>query len=141
MSEDEKNRETGIATDNPYYVTFQGVANHFPPQHQHPQAPSANYYQRQGYHVFPVYAVAEGRPVRERRLPCCGLGLVALSLFIIGWFIGGVPWYVGTFILMFVQMDCREEPGLIACTVASFVTVIVVALGITQGDLGKLTSF
>ncbi|KAL5150946.1 60S ribosomal protein L18a-like protein [Glycine soja] len=78
MSEDEKNRETGIATDNPYYVTFQGVANHFPPQHQHPQAPSANYYQRQGYHVFPVYAVAEGRPVRERRLPCCGLGLDGL---------------------------------------------------------------
>ncbi|KAG4971263.1 hypothetical protein JHK82_036929 [Glycine max] len=111
MSEDEKNREIGIATDNPYYVTFQGVANHFPPQHQHPQAPSANYYQRQGYHVVPVYAVAEGRPVRERRLPCCGL------------------------------MDCREVPGLIACTVASFVTVIVVALGITQGDLGKLTSF
>ncbi|KAH1217742.1 60S ribosomal protein L18a-like protein [Glycine max] len=155
MSEDEKNRETGIATDNPYYVTFQGVANHFPPQHQHPQAPSANYYQRQGYHVFPVYAVAEGRPVRERRLPCCGLGLVIvifyddindcnfiyIARFIIGWFIGGVPWYVGTFILMFVQMDCREEPGLIACTVASFVTVIVVALGITQGDLGKLTSF
>ncbi|KAG4960244.1 hypothetical protein JHK87_036877 [Glycine soja] len=140
MSEDEKNRETGIATDNPYYVTFQGVANHFPPQHQHPQAPSANYYQRQGYHVFPVYAVAEGRPVRERRLPCCGL-VLGFYLFIIGWFIGGVPWYVGTFILMFVQMDCREEPGLIACTVASFVTVIVVALGITQGDLGKLTSF
>lgn len=53
MSEDEKNREIGIATDNPYYVTFQGVANHFPPQHQHPQAPSANYYQRQGYHVVP----------------------------------------------------------------------------------------
>ncbi|KHN47312.1 hypothetical protein glysoja_020180 [Glycine soja] len=79
MSEDEKNREIGIATDNPYYVTFQGVANHFPPQHQHPQSPSANYYQRQGYHVVPVYAVAEGRP-----------------------------------------MDCREVPGLIACTVANW---------------------
>ncbi|RZB82208.1 60S ribosomal protein L18a-like protein [Glycine soja] len=134
MSEDEKNREIGIATDNPYYVTFQGVANHFPPQHQHPQSPSANYYQRQGYHVVPVVIVIFYDDIND-------CNFIYIARFIIGWFIGGVPWYVGTFILMFVQMDCREVPGLIACTVASFVTVIVVALGITQGDLGKLTSF
>ncbi|KAH1146401.1 hypothetical protein AAZX31_15G090900 [Glycine max] len=140
MNEDGKNRGIGIATENPYYGTFQGVANHYPPQHQQPPVPYANYYQRQGYHVVPVYAVAEGRPVRERRLPCCGLSL-GWFLFIMGWFLGGVPWYVGTFILMFVHMDCREKPGLIACAVASFVTVIVLALGVTQGDLGRLTSF
>ncbi|TKY71989.1 60S ribosomal protein L18a protein [Spatholobus suberectus] len=140
MSEEVKN--IGIAPDIPHYGTFQGVANYYPPQNQHPPSPSGvpyAHYHRQGYHVVPVYAAAEGRPLRERRLPCCGLGL-GWFLFIIGWFLGGVPWYVGTFILMFVHMDCREKPGLIACAVASFVTVIVVALGVTHGDLVKLTS-
>ncbi|KAK7412584.1 hypothetical protein VNO78_04063 [Psophocarpus tetragonolobus] len=113
---------------NPYYGTFQGVANHYPFN-----------YQPQGYHLVPVYAFVEGRPVIERPLPCCGLGL-AWFLFIIGWFLGGVPWYIGAFILLFVKMDCREKPGLIACAVASFVTVIVIGLGVRQGgDLGKLT--
>lgn len=31
------------------------------------------------FNDFPGYAVAEGTPVRERRLPCCGIGL--------GWFL------------------------------------------------------
>jgi len=51
---------------------------------------------------------------------------IYIARFIIGWFIGGVPWYVGTLILMFVQMDCREESGLIACTIAvSFLLQII----------------
>lgn len=29
--------------------------------------------------IFSGYAVAEGRPVRESRLPCCGIG--------VGWFL------------------------------------------------------
>jgi len=31
------------------------------------------------FYVVQVYAVAERRPLREHRLPCCGLGL--------GWFL------------------------------------------------------
>ncbi|RDX61072.1 60S ribosomal protein L18a-like protein, partial [Mucuna pruriens] len=126
MSEEGKNRE--IVTDNPYYGTFQGVANYYPPYNQHPSSPSSipyAYYQRQGNYAIPVYAVAGGRPIREHRLPCCGLGL-GWFLFIIGWFLGGVPWYVGTFILMFVHMDCREKPGLIACAIAVFFNTLVI---------------
>ncbi|ESW19886.1 hypothetical protein PHAVU_006G163700 [Phaseolus vulgaris] len=136
----EKGENRGIVTDNPYYGTFQGVTNYYSPQnHLYPSSPSSypcTYYQQQGCHVLPVYAVAERRPLREHRLPCCGLGL-GWFLFIIGWFLGGVPWYIGTFVLVFVQMDCREKPGLIACAVASFVTLVVVALGFTDGDLQK----
>ncbi|KAK7331350.1 hypothetical protein VNO77_25573 [Canavalia gladiata] len=140
MNEEGKNR--GIATtDNPYYGTFQGVANYYPPHN--PLASSGSpygYYQGQGYHVVPVYgyAIGDGRPMRERRLPCCGLGLGWL-LFILGFLLGGLPWYIGTFILMCVQMDYREKPGLIACAVASLVTLVIITLGVTQVDHVKLT--
>ncbi|KAI8557997.1 hypothetical protein RHMOL_Rhmol04G0054500 [Rhododendron molle] len=64
------------------------------------------------------YAVAEGRPVRERRLPCCGIGC-GWFLFIIGFFLAAIPWYVGAIILLCVRsVDYREKPGYIACTVA-----------------------
>ncbi|GJR53180.1 60S ribosomal protein L18a-like protein [Tanacetum coccineum] len=71
------------------YGTFQGVHDNYPPpQHQHPVigfpqpvpppgmpgGPPANAYVH-GYQSVPGYAVAEGRPVRERRLPCCGIGI------------------------------------------------------------------
>ncbi|KAL2341145.1 hypothetical protein Fmac_009085 [Flemingia macrophylla] len=140
MSEEGKNKEIVTDNNNPYYGTFQGVTNCYP-HNQHPYSPSIvpyAHYQQQGYHVPEVYVVAERRPIREHRLPCCGFG-IGWFLFISGWFLGGVPWYVGTFILMFVQMDCREKPGLIACAIASFVTLIVVTLGVTHGDLGKWT--
>ncbi|XP_014517437.1 60S ribosomal protein L18a-like protein [Vigna radiata var. radiata] len=130
MSEKRENKEMVSDDNNPYYGTFQGVTNCYPPSF-----PSA-YHQQQPYHFLPVYAVPD-RPLRERRLPCCGLG-VGWLLFIIGWFLGGVPWYIGTFVLVFVQMDHREKPGLIACALASSVTLMVVALGVTQADLQKL---
>ncbi|XP_061374309.1 large ribosomal subunit protein eL20z-like [Gastrolobium bilobum] len=137
MNDEGKNR--GIATDNPYYGTFQGVANYYPTAA--PPAPYGGphaYYQGQGYVAVPVYAVAEGRPLREHRLPCCGLGLGWL-LFIIGFFLGGVPWYIGTFFLLCVRMDYREKPGLIACTVASLIAVVALTAGVTRQDLVKLT--
>ncbi|GFQ01055.1 60S ribosomal protein l18a-like protein, partial [Phtheirospermum japonicum] len=77
-----------------YYVTFQGVANYQPqsPLQSHsvmgfPQpAPPPGYsgstlhYYPQGYQTVPGYAVYEGgRPFREERLTCCGVG--------IGWFL------------------------------------------------------
>ncbi|QCD76996.1 large subunit ribosomal protein L18Ae [Vigna unguiculata] len=130
MGEKGENKE--IVSDNPYYGTFQGVTNYYPPQY--PSSSSSSHHQQQGYHGFPVYAL----PERKHRLPFCGLG-VGWVLFIIGWFLGGVPWYLGAFVLVFVQMDHREKPGLIACAVATLVTMMVVALGVTQADLQKLT--
>ncbi|XP_028767139.1 60S ribosomal protein L18a-like protein [Neltuma alba] len=146
MSEEGKNR--GVVTDHPrqpYYGTFQGVANYYPaappppPQPQpvvgfpQPIPPPATYgaHYYQGYQTVPGYAVAEGRPIREHRLPCCGLGL-GWFLFITGFFLGGIPWYVGTILLLCVQMDYREKPGLVACTVASIIAVIAVTLGVTN---------
>ncbi|KAE9594604.1 hypothetical protein Lal_00037447 [Lupinus albus] len=153
MADDAKNRGIYDADhhhNQPYYGTFQGVANYYPPHNPPPHAvvgfpqplppsqpPPVSYdaprYYYQGYHSLPVYAVADGRPLREHRLPCCGLGLGWL-LFLTGFILGGVPWYIGTFILLCIQMDYREKPGLIACTVASFIAVIAVTFGVTQQD-------
>lgn len=60
----------------------------------------------------------EGRPMRMRPLPCCGLGMGWL-LFIAGFFLAAIPWYIGAFILICVRVhDHREKPGYVACTVA-----------------------
>ncbi|CAK7350233.1 unnamed protein product [Dovyalis caffra] len=53
-------------------------------------------------YVLHRYAVMEGRPLREDRLPCCG----------------GIPWYVGAFLLLCAQLDYREKPGYVACAIA-----------------------
>ncbi|KAK9267138.1 hypothetical protein L1049_009557 [Liquidambar formosana] len=113
-----------------HYGTFQGVANYYPPAPFPPPQPVVGFPQpvpppgapaySHGYQSAPViqvYAVAEGRPVREHRLPCCGLG-VGWFLFIIGFFLGAIPWYIGAFILLFVRVDYREKPGYVACTIA-----------------------
>ncbi|MFS7926291.1 hypothetical protein Hanom_Chr04g00295341 [Helianthus anomalus] len=47
-------------------------------------------------------------------------------MFIIGFFLAAIPWYVGAFILLFVgafillcaRYDLREKPGYIACLIA-----------------------
>lgn len=97
MSGDEKNPAVVVDHQHHQYGTFQGVSNYPPPpppQHHgpaigfpqpvpppglhEPSAPPPQYYP-QGYQTVPGYAVAEGRPVRERRLPCCGIGF--------GWFL------------------------------------------------------
>ncbi|KAF8025985.1 hypothetical protein BT93_F2730 [Corymbia citriodora subsp. variegata] len=150
MSKDEE-QSRGISSaageHQPQYGTFQGVANYPPPQQaaigfpqpvappgatHDPSAPPP--YHAQGYQAVPGYPVAEGRPVRERRLPCCGLGL-GWCLFIIGFFLGGIPWYVG---LCFVvccrhRMDYREKPGYIACTIAAVLETIAIIFGVTKG--------
>ncbi|KAI4295421.1 hypothetical protein L6164_035468 [Bauhinia variegata] len=152
MSEDGKNRGIAVAGDGeqpspPYYGTFQGVANYYPPTPLPPSQPVVGFpqpipplgsfggprYYQHGYQTVPVqgYAVAEGRPIREHRLPCCGLGL-GWFLFIIGFFLGGIPWYVGTFILLCVRMDHREKAGLVACTVATVIALIAVTFGVTN---------
>ncbi|XP_038686689.1 60S ribosomal protein L18a-like protein [Tripterygium wilfordii] len=161
MSEDDKNRGVAVVVDHhhqqhhhhhhdepppppPQYGTFQGVANYPPPAIGFPQpvpppgagahgssAPPPQYY-TQGYQTVPGYAVAEGRPARERRLPCCGIGL-GWCLFIIGFFLGAIPWYIGLFVLMCGRIDHREKPGYIACTIAAVLATVAIIIGATKG--------
>lgn len=49
----------------------------------------------------------------------CSLMLPTLfARFIIGCFLGAIPWYIGAFLLLCVRLDYREKPGFIACTLA-----------------------
>ncbi|KAF8716196.1 hypothetical protein HU200_026473 [Digitaria exilis] len=91
-------------------------------------------YHAHGYQPVPGYGeVVEGRPVRTRRLPCCGLG-IGWCLFIAGFFLAAIPWYVGAFIMICVRVhDHREKPGYVACTVAAVLAAIAILLGITKG--------
>ncbi|GMP71923.1 hypothetical protein CsSME_00030155 [Camellia sinensis var. sinensis] len=126
-----------------YYGTFQGVANYYPPPPHavmgfpQPAPPAGSSaiphppYYSLGYQTVPGYAVADGRPMGEHRLPCCGIGF-GWFLFIIGFFLGAIPWYIGAFILLCVRADYREKPGLIACTLAAFLAMIAVSLGVTK---------
>lgn len=47
-----------------------------------------------------------------------GVFTVSLVRFLIGFFLGGIPWYVGAFILLCVRVDYREKPGYVACMIA-----------------------
>lgn len=131
-----------------HYGTFQGVANYYSsapqPQPQsvvgfpQPVAPPAVsghhpcYHGHLGYQAVPGYAILEGRPFQEARLPCCGIGM-GWFLFMIGFFLGGIPWYVGAFIVLFVRVDYREKPGYVACAIASVLAVVAITFGITKG--------
>ncbi|XP_021763911.1 60S ribosomal protein L18a-like protein [Chenopodium quinoa] len=127
----------------PYYGTFQGVACFTQPPPQpvigfpQPAPPPgatilSNYYAR-GYQTVPGYVIAEGRPLREPRLPCCGIG-IGWMLFISGFLFAALPWYVGAMILLCGRVDYREKPGLVACMVASILSVIAIVFGVTNGD-------
>ncbi|XP_058101115.1 large ribosomal subunit protein eL20 isoform X2 [Magnolia sinica] len=128
MSEEEgKSRGIGSDPQHHHYGTFQGPPPSYPqpaigfPQPIPPPGAVASappYHYHQGYQAVPGYAaVAEGRPVRERRLPCCGIGL-GWFLFIIGFFLAAIPWYVGALIILCSRVDYREKPGFVACTIA-----------------------
>ncbi|XP_057949630.1 large ribosomal subunit protein eL20z-like isoform X2 [Malania oleifera] len=97
MSEEGKSRvAAGDNQQQPHYGTFQGVATYSPPAIGFPQPvpppgaaessaypPSHPPYYAPGYQTVTGYAVAEGRPVRERRLACCGLGVGWFLLFLL----------------------------------------------------------
>lgn len=104
----------------------------YPPPQQ-PYSAAAPYY-AQGYQIAQGYIpVVEGRPVRIRPLPCCGLGM-GWFLFIIGFFFAAIPWYLGAFVLICVRVrDYREKPGYVACTIAASLAAIAVLLGATKG--------
>ncbi|CAL0310219.1 unnamed protein product [Lupinus luteus] len=131
----------------PQYGTFQGVSNYPPPPPElnpaigfpHPAPPpgATEYsdppppYYPHGYQAVPGYAVAEGRPVRVRRLPCCGLGL-GWFLFIFGFLLAGVPWYVGAVLMLCSRVDYREKPGYVACIVAAILYTIAIIFGVSK---------
>ncbi|ESQ35098.1 hypothetical protein EUTSA_v10008982mg [Eutrema salsugineum] len=152
QGEEDKSRgfaeEAGNQHHHHQYGTFQGVSNYPPPQNSppvtgfpQPSPPPGAYdssapYYAHGYQTVPVYGgVAEGRPVtvRQRRLPCCGIGL-GWFLFIVGFFLGAIPWYIGMFIMIVGRrIDHREKPGYIACTIAAILATIAVILGVSKG--------
>ncbi|KAL3651107.1 hypothetical protein CASFOL_007510 [Castilleja foliolosa] len=124
----------------PPYGTFQGVANHPPPtvigfpQPVPPPGlsgapPPPSQYYAHGYQAV----VPEGRPLRERRLPCCGIGF-GWFLFIIGFFLGSIPWFIGVFLILFSRIDPREKPGYVACTIAAVLATFAFILGLTRID-------
>ncbi|KAI3675058.1 hypothetical protein L1987_84642 [Smallanthus sonchifolius] len=126
-----------------HYGTFEGVNNYPPPpvigfpQPVPPPGtsggPSVNHYVH-GYQAVPGYAIAEGRPVRVRRLRCCcGIGM-GWFLFIIGFFLAAITWYVGAFILICARYDHREKPGYIACLIAAIIGTMVVIFGVTNDE-------
>ncbi|KMS98251.1 hypothetical protein BVRB_4g094000 [Beta vulgaris subsp. vulgaris] len=121
----------------PHYGTFQGVpsspAMGFPQPAPPPGSmdPPPEYYSR-GYQAVPGYVVAEGRPMSEHRLPCCGIGYGWL-LFIMGFFLAGFPWYFAAIILIFCgNVDQREKPAYILCTIAAVLAAIATIFGVTR---------
>ncbi|KAI4343073.1 hypothetical protein MLD38_027618 [Melastoma candidum] len=141
-----------------YYGTFQGVANYYYAPQQRQQLPAANVdpviigfplpvpppgssvvpppYNPFSYQAPPGYVgVHQGYPVvdvlrvGERRLPCLGIGWF---LFFIGFFLGGIPWYIGAFLLLCSRLNPREKPGYIACAIASFLSIFAIALSARQ---------
>ncbi|CAA6661338.1 unnamed protein product [Spirodela intermedia] len=92
--------------------------------------PRRSPYYPHGYQT--VQAVAEGHPVREPRLPCCGVGL-GWFLFIIGFFLVAIPWYMGAFLLFCSMVDRREKPGYVACTIAAVLATVAIVVGATNG--------
>ncbi|CAI9783445.1 unnamed protein product [Fraxinus pennsylvanica] len=159
MAEEGGGKSRGVATavsEQPppsyYYGTFQGVANYQPQPTVSPPPPSHHvigfpqpmppaglsgappHYYPHGYQIVPGYAVAEGQPFREHRLPCCGIG-IGWFLFIIGFVLGAIPWYIGAFILLCVRVDYREKPGLVVCTLAATLAILAVILGVTKATL------
>ncbi|GMJ11386.1 hypothetical protein like AT1G17080 [Hibiscus trionum] len=148
MSGDEKNTAVVVDHQHNQYATFQGVANYPPPPPTQHHGPAIGFPQPvsppgpqpssapppQYYSPGPGYAVAEGTPAREHRLPCCGCGF-GWFLFIIGFFLGAIPWYIGLFMLLCVRkrMDHREKPGYVACTIAAVLATIIIIISVTQG--------
>eukprot|EP01018_Ginkgo_biloba_P010969 Gb_06480 [translate_table: standard] len=146
MKEDSRSEENARNHGGPaYYGTFHGTGNYpqpaigFPQPMPPPGAGANESYYQPGYQAVPGYPshqqyppVAEGRPLREERLPCCGLG-IGWALFICGFIFASIPWYVGAFLLFCVRQDYREKPGLVACTIAAILAALAVILGATKG--------
>lgn len=118
------------ASAPPYYGTFHGQYRH--PHPGYPSPPS-----QFGHHTaVEGYPIIEPRPADRDLLPrpCCGLG-VGWCLFILGWFLACVPWYVGAIMLVCTRPDPRERVGLVCCTIAAFLSVIAAIVGGTTATI------
>ncbi|KAF7140122.1 hypothetical protein RHSIM_Rhsim06G0187100 [Rhododendron simsii] len=142
MNNEGKEREVtsgGLPQDG----MFQGVAN-YPPRSEmgfpQPSQPSNATYSsappplpQLDAHGNQTGQVYEGRPTIRGQdpLPCgCGFGWL---LFILGFFFGVIPWYVGAIMLFCVKTcDNREKPGLIACVIAAVIGTIVIIIVVPQ---------
>ncbi|KAI3789516.1 hypothetical protein L2E82_02315 [Cichorium intybus] len=80
--------------------------------------------------AVPVSAVAEGIPVSERRLPFCGIG-IGWFLFIVGFFLAAIPWYVGAFMIC-SRSNKREQSGCLACLIAAIFGTVAYLCGVTS---------
>ncbi|KAL6627064.1 hypothetical protein ACP70R_030790 [Stipagrostis hirtigluma subsp. patula] len=138
MSGEESDKAKGAGGG--VYGTFQG-----PPSYPPPRPPTLGFPQptpppglsasrhRGGYQSVPVQDYEAGaRGHSHDRLPCCGIG-IGWFLFITGFFLGGIPWYVGAFLLWCSRVDYREKPGYVACTIAAVLATIAVIIGATAG--------
>ncbi|XP_037461234.1 60S ribosomal protein L18a-like protein [Triticum dicoccoides] len=121
----------GASPPPPYHHHHYGTFSPPPPPPAAAAAydPSLKGRAAQGVVAFPCtiqqQVLVEGLPVREPRLPFCGVGVgVGWVLFLLGFFLAAIPWYIGAFLLFFVALDHREKPGLIACTVAGIFAVV-----------------
>ncbi|KAJ6853614.1 60S ribosomal protein L18a-like protein isoform X2 [Iris pallida] len=131
-------REEGVATKIPISNNTPPHYGTFPQMHHHQQQPTYHVIPAVGYQAHPSCAVVveQGIPVSEPdRLPLCGIG-IGWALFLSGFFLAAVPWYVGAFILLFVRLDFREQPGLVACAVAAALVTVPVLLNTYHGIFG-----
>ncbi|CAH2053703.1 unnamed protein product, partial [Thlaspi arvense] len=131
--EDDKNRS--VATDHqhqqPHPPPFQGVSNYPPPPQQ--QQPPAGGFPQPAQPYVSGYAVNGGMHSTEHhRLPCCGIGIGWL-LFILGFFFGAIPWYIGFFLLLFSR-NRRERPGYMACAIGAVIATILIVFGAIRGS-------
>ncbi|XP_078438593.1 large ribosomal subunit protein eL20z-like [Wolffia australiana] len=81
-----------------------------------------------GYQNVP--GTIQGHPVIEPRLPCFGIGL-GWFLFIVGFFLAAIPWYIGAFLYFCSAVDRREKAGYVACSIAAALALVAVIIGAT----------
>ncbi|PKU66742.1 60S ribosomal protein L18a-like protein [Dendrobium catenatum] len=105
----------------------------FPPPPVQVPYPTGPPYYTQSYEINPGDAatIAQTTAIKIERLPCWGLGF-GWFLFIIGFFLAAIPWYVGAFIILFIEVDYREKPGYIACSIASVIAAVAAFFGLIQ---------
>ncbi|XP_058218676.1 large ribosomal subunit protein eL20z-like [Rhododendron vialii] len=132
----EEGKERGATSGN---SPQPGAANYPPrsviwfPQPILPSAPPPPpQFYAHGYQTAQGYPVSEGIQIVkvDGPLPCCGIGIGWL-LFILGLFVGVIPWYVGAIILLCDKgYDKREKPGLIACAIVGVIATIVIVVAV-----------
>ena len=126
------------------YGTFHGPPSYPPPRppvgYPQPAPPPGLHGQREpnsrhrgGYQAGNAQDYEAGaRGHKHDRLPCFGIGM-GWFLFVLGFFLGAIPWYVGAFLLWCSRVDYREKPGYVACTIAAVLATIAVIIGATAG--------